>query len=451
MLTIVKVENRILIDVYGYHKHQDALTRQGGAAADPKYGPILSSTDPDENEPEDEEEDDPDRHKQYVPPNQVVQAVFTGHDLAVKGKRTLVADPNPVLNKNSSYIKRLTPEEMQKNKDIMLGRPHDIMFVSPFLLGYSLRSKVWLRFYVDDCRPIEWNDEAFDHLVYPQEQKDLVLTFVQNHKKTRDVSGEAVDVIKGKGQGLVFLLSGPPGTGKTLTAEAVADRSRRPLLYLQAEDLGINAAVLGANLKKFMEMATEWNAVILLDEADVFLGERNPVDIARNELVSIFLREIEYYRGILFLTTNLFDTIDTAFRSRVNIHLVFRSLAPENRKVLWQKFIARLPPALAVDTVKVKALPGTSKTIVPPDMSEEDEEEVKLVHPSELLSNEDFTELGQWNLNGREIKNAVKTVRTWCECKGYAMTLSRLESGIRVTAPNAAKKSNIDTSLYDED
>jgi SpoVK/Ycf46/Vps4 family AAA+-type ATPase len=78
---------------------------------------------------------------------------------------------------------------------------------------------------------------------------------------------------------LIFLLSAPPGTGKTLTAEAgksqspgiilisftVADKSHRPFYYLQAEDLDINAALLGTNVKKVFEMATELNAVILLD------------------------------------------------------------------------------------------------------------------------------------------------------------------------------------------
>jgi SpoVK/Ycf46/Vps4 family AAA+-type ATPase len=73
-------------------------------------------------------------------------------------------------------------------------------------------------FYVDDIQPVQWNDEAYDHLVYDEGQKDLVLTFVDRHKRTRE--GGTDDVIMGKGQGLVLLLSGPPGTGKTLTAEA---------------------------------------------------------------------------------------------------------------------------------------------------------------------------------------------------------------------------------------
>ena len=64
---------------------------------------------------------------------------------------------------------------------------------------------------------MNWNDEAYSHLVYPKEQKDLVLTFVSHHKHMKE---GLTDVVAGKGQGLVTLLSGPPGTGKTLLAEA---------------------------------------------------------------------------------------------------------------------------------------------------------------------------------------------------------------------------------------
>lgn len=66
---------------------------------------------------------------------------------------------------------------------------------------------------------MQWNNEAYNHLVYPEQQKDLVLTFVTNHQRIEADVVES-DVIKGKGQGLILLLSGPPGTGKTLMAEA---------------------------------------------------------------------------------------------------------------------------------------------------------------------------------------------------------------------------------------
>ena len=149
--------------------------------------------------------------------------------------------------------------------------------------------------------------------------------------------------------------------------------------------------------------------MVLFDEADVFMASRNPQDIARNELVSIFLRELEYFRGIIFLTTNLYSTIDTAFRSRVNIHLLFEPLPPASRLVLWRKFLDRLP----MERGKVSPLEG--------------------------LERGDLEELAKWELNGREIKNAIKTVKTWCDCKEYDMSLLRLESGIKVTAPQAKK------------
>lgn len=54
-----------------------------------------------------------------------------------------------------------------------------------------------MNFYVDDIKPVRWNDEAYGHLVYDAGQKDLVLTFVENHQRMK--SG-VDDVIMGKGK-----------------------------------------------------------------------------------------------------------------------------------------------------------------------------------------------------------------------------------------------------------
>ena len=62
-------------------------------------------------------------------------------------------------------------------------------------------------------------------------------------------------------------------------------------------------------------MAQLWDAVLLLDEAEVFLQQRNATDINRNALVSIFLRQLEYYKGIMILTTNMAEQVDRAFES----------------------------------------------------------------------------------------------------------------------------------------
>ncbi|KAK1761536.1 ATP-dependent zinc metalloprotease YME1L1 [Echria macrotheca] len=372
------VDCRVLIDVVGYNKHHLTM----GTRADP----------------------------------QAKEQLVVGEDPTATPES---GTGQPVSEKANSLLRRLSDEAQARNKKAMLdleAKERYLMYMMPLIEGYALKNKLWLTFFIDDIKPMAWNDEAYDHLVYDEQQKDLVMSFVENHGAAaaarRKVKGMQ-DVIAGKGEGLIMLLSGPPGTGKTLMAEAVADRTHRPLFYLQAEDLGINAALLGANIKKVFEMATEWDAVILLDEADVFMAERHPQDIARNELVSIFLRELEYFRGIIFLTTNLFSTIDSAFRSRVSLHLLFKPLTPDARTLVWRKFLARVPEA--------------------GDVSEDD-----------------FKELAAWELNGREIKTAVKMTRSWCEHKGYELSLDRLENGIRVTSPHASKTgSGTDTSLYE--
>ena len=59
------------------------------------------------------------------------------------------------------------------------------------------------------------------------------------------------------------------------------------------------------------------------------------------------------------------------------------------------------------------------------------------------LSLADTEQLAAWELNGREIKNAVKTARTWCVCKRYQISVERIESAIAVTAPMAKKVEQI--------
>ena len=140
---------------------------------------------------------------------------------------------------------------------------------------------------------MDWNDAAFDNLVLGPKQKKLILSLVRQHAK-KETGFD--DLIKGKGQGLIGLLAGTPGCGKTLTAEAVAEVTHKPLYVLSAGELGITPTSLESTLMRVLELAQMWDAVLLLDEAEVFLTQRNSSDIGRNALVSIFLRRLEYYQ-----------------------------------------------------------------------------------------------------------------------------------------------------------
>ncbi|KAH6643549.1 P-loop containing nucleoside triphosphate hydrolase protein [Boeremia exigua] len=170
----------------------------------------------------------------------------------------------------------------------------------------------------------------------PQQKKDMMASLLKSHaNKALQID----DVIKGKGKGLVFLLHGPPGVGKTLTAESVADCYQRPLCVLGAGDLGGFGARVEKKLDQAMRLAVRWDAALLIDEADIFMEERKENEILHNELVLVLLRCVEYYQGVMFLTTNRMGSIDPAFKPRIHLALSLPPLCIDDRKRLWERFL----------------------------------------------------------------------------------------------------------------
>lgn len=238
-----------------------------------------------------------------------------------------------------------------------------------------MKNKKWLIFFVDQIQSITFSNNAFSSLVLPHQQKDLIQAFVSSQVKYKDTFD---DVIAGKGQGMIFLLSGSPGVGKTLTAESVAENMKVPLYMLSAGDLGLEPTEIEETLNTVLEMVAKWNAVLLLDEADVFLEQRSTDSLERNKMVSIFLRMLEYFQGVLFLTTNRLAEIDDAFHSRIHVSLQYPGLTKESRKHIWKTFV------------------GDNK----------------------IVTDGNLDTLSEVDLNGRQIKNMLKTAQMLARHRG---------------------------------
>jgi SpoVK/Ycf46/Vps4 family AAA+-type ATPase len=166
--------------------------------------------------------------------------------------------------------------------------------------------------------------------------------------------------------------SGEPGLGKTLTAEAVAEYRKKALysvcftflhplipgltVQISAGELSTDAAKLEVQLSRIFKIVSHWNAILLLDEADVFLEQRSS-DLIRNSLVSVFLRKLEYCEGILFLTTNRVAQFDKAILSRIHVMLRYGDLSKVAGKKVWELFMktsntSQGPPRINADELK---------------------------------------------------------------------------------------------------
>ncbi|MCJ1285065.1 hypothetical protein MMC26_004403 [Xylographa opegraphella] len=205
----------------------------------------------------------------------------------------------------------------------------------PTIACFDITTSKWYVVAVDNLRPVTWNTTAMNHLVLAESRKTLLRAVIEQHTKK-----EVGDIIQNKGIGLVILLHGPSGVGKTLTAESVAESTKRPLIPLSIQALISDGKRFESDLGLLFSNARRWNAILLLDEADIVLEARSFEDIHRNGIVSVFLRQLEYYGGILFLTTNRISTMDDAFQSRIQIAFDYKPLDRTIRRQIWSNLIA---------------------------------------------------------------------------------------------------------------
>ncbi|KAE9374916.1 P-loop containing nucleoside triphosphate hydrolase protein [Stipitochalara longipes BDJ] len=279
-------------------------------------------------------------------------------------------------------------------KDIAPQEDEFLLCLPKTIPGFNMNKKEWDNLDVSRIADVHWNTAAFDSLVVDKETKELISALVTNQIDAE----KSTDLMSGKGNGLFILLHGGPGTGKTLTAESVAEYSKKPLYRVTCGDIGTKAEEVEKYLEVVMLLGKTWGCVVLLDEADVFLEQRKIFDLARNALVSVFLRVLEYYDGILILTSNRVGLFDEAFKSRIQLTLRYKNLEEPQRLQVWENFIARLESFQSLsESLTIQSKQNTHGGI---DMGINSKELRKML-----------PQLAVAKLNGREIRNAVSTAR----------------------------------------
>ena len=150
--------------------------------------------------------------------------------------------------------------------------------------------------------------------------------------------------------GVRALLAGPSGTGKTLAAQVLAERLGLPLYRLDLSS--VVSKYIGEterNLHRLLGAAEALDVMLLLDEGDALLARRTAVGNAHDRYANLetnfLLQRLESHRGLVLVTTNALDRVDSAFLRRFDALLNFRLPEFDERLDLWR---AHLPPAHAV-------------------------------------------------------------------------------------------------------
>lgn len=167
----------------------------------------------------------------------------------------------------------------------------------------------------------------------------------------------------------------------------------------------------------------------MADKID-FTG-RSVHELQRNALVSIFLRLLEYFQGIMFLTTNRVETFDEAFQSRIHIALKYNDLDRKAKRIIWGTFL---------DMVAREEL-----TLVGEDNEDEaerlevavngvaDADTNKDANLRQIVTKAELDGLARHELNGRQIKNVVRTAQALASSMEEALSMKHLTRVLEVT------------------
>ncbi|KAI0385085.1 hypothetical protein F5Y04DRAFT_246801 [Hypomontagnella monticulosa] len=306
----------------------------------------------------------------------------------------LEKDADDHSNKLQKRLQMKESDASDVNKSTSAVTDLQLVTMPPIIAGFSLAKRCWGYFLIDDISEIEWSNQAYDDLRIDESKKASIRKILEEH---RSAPVAFDDIIPGKGTGLVFLLHGPPGSGKTMTAETAAESLRCPLYYTTGGELGHNTNEVVERLELMFRRIQRWAAILLFDEADVFMATRREDNIERNALVSILLRTLEYQSGILFLTTNRVSDFDTAFYSRIHIRIEFYPPDETQRTFIWKRLASQL---------------------------------------QHDISQDEFKSLGLLEVDGRRIKNVLKVASLLMRSRGKEarLSLDDVKSALHISA-----------------
>jgi SpoVK/Ycf46/Vps4 family AAA+-type ATPase len=281
---------------------------------------------------------------------------------------------------STKYVIKSTRDSHYSTRRIITEE--DRLIASPVVLGFSISRKCWLEFSLTSVEHVEWNSRAFDRVVLPTHVKQHLQDLIVSHSAAVSLLPYNRPTAY-RGTGLNIALHGPTGAGKTLAAEGIAEQLKRPLYVINTGELVTDGEFFEQTFIEILDLTSRWNAILLLEDADVFVEARQPHDYHRNAIVSVFLRCMDLHHGTLFLTTRCLEVLDDAFQSRLHLGVDCDTVAAQEREEIWQHHIRDL------------------------DFTEVTEKYV--LRLGAVLSKTDFEELGKKILTGRQVRLHIES------------------------------------------
>ncbi|MEG4323808.1 ATP-binding protein [Microcoleus sp. AT3-A2] len=204
--------------------------------------------------------------------------------------------------------------------------------------------------------------ETWDDLVLPETARNTLREIAAHvRQRTKVYSQWGFASRGGRGLGISALFAGTSGTGKTMSAEVLAGELQLDLYRIDLSS--VVSKYIGEtekNLRRVFDAAEGGSTILLFDEADAIFGKRSDVkdshDRYANMEVSYLLQRMESYQGLAILTTNLKDSLDTAFLRRIRFVVKYPFPDTQERAEIWRRIFPKNTPTDGLDFGKLGRL-----------------------------------------------------------------------------------------------
>lgn len=279
----------------------------------------------------------------------------------------------------------------------------------PHVACFDLTRKEWNLVDLGEIGDVAWNDDLFDDLIWPAEEKDLLLAVTQSYHQ--DGAGTFANILDKKSRGTTIMLSGPSGGGKSFAVEAVAEKLHMPLYTVSVGDMIRDFDKFEERLEDTLERCAKWNAILLVENLDFFF-DKTLEGTGEGDIIAVVMHHLERHPGLVFITSTELAPLDPLLKSRFDLTLKIPAPTTEMKRQLWANTLSAAMP-------------------------------LRERH----FSSEHLDALAQKNLSGREIKSVVKMAGMLASSKGASLKMEHIETVLKLKNGKDEKKAGFDFGL----
>lgn len=299
--------------------------------------------------------------------------------------------------REETSAKSTTPaaKSCDKVKGVDALTDDQMLICVPDVACFDLTRKEWVLVDLNEIGDVAWNENLFDDLVWPADEKEILLAVAESYREGGEVTSS--DIPDKKSRGTTIMIRGDTGEGRSFAVQTVAEKLHMPLYSISVGDMIRDFGNFETRLEETLERCIKWNAILLVRDLDFFF-ENTLEGTCAGATCATIVHHLEGHQGLVVLTC----TTDTPFRpfllAKIDLFLQIPSFA--TRQMTRQHWANAL------------------STAVP----------LKDRH----FTSEHLDKLAEKDTTGRQAKSAVKLAAMLARSKGSALKMEHLERVLNI-------------------